>query len=322
MKSFLLAAGAAALVISAPSVASPDKGKGGKGHGQSMKAGKDRGGHGNNHRGRGHASKNEQRSKQFAKADRRSHDRDHGEAKHHRSDHHDRFDDRGGHKSRDHDDHFADNRRDFDDGPFFHHGRARLQCPPGLEKKNNGCLPPGQAKKLIGAPLLHAFDNERVPYAYRNWYRDNDDYFFRSGDGYIYRINRGSGLVDGLIPLFGAGYYAVGDPWPDQYDFYNLPYQYRDYWADSDAYRYRYGNGAIYRLDPKTAAVQSIVALLAGDLGVGNRLPSTYSVYNVPIAYRDRYYDTPNDLYRYNDGYIYRVDPKTMLITSVIDAII
>jgi len=28
-------------------------------------------------------------------------------------------------------------------------------CPPGLAKKNNGCLPPGQAKKLwlMGQPL-------------------------------------------------------------------------------------------------------------------------------------------------------------------------
>lgn len=27
-------------------------------------------------------------------------------------------------------------------------------CPPGLAKKNNGCLPPGQAKKLaVGQPL-------------------------------------------------------------------------------------------------------------------------------------------------------------------------
>ncbi|RZL05866.1 MAG: hypothetical protein EOP40_18990, partial [Rubrivivax sp.] len=28
------------------------------------------------------------------------------------------------------------------------------RCPPGLAKKNNGCLPPGQAKKYaIGQPL-------------------------------------------------------------------------------------------------------------------------------------------------------------------------
>jgi hypothetical protein len=32
---------------------------------------------------------------------------------------------------------------------------ARGNCPPGLAKKNNGCLPPGQAKKLwaLGQPL-------------------------------------------------------------------------------------------------------------------------------------------------------------------------
>lgn len=30
------------------------------------------------------------------------------------------------------------------------------RCPPGLAKKNNGCMPPGQAKKwAIGQPLPH-----------------------------------------------------------------------------------------------------------------------------------------------------------------------
>jgi hypothetical protein len=33
------------------------------------------------------------------------------------------------------------------------HGRGK--CPPGLAKKNNGCLPPGQAKKryVVGQPI-------------------------------------------------------------------------------------------------------------------------------------------------------------------------
>ncbi len=32
---------------------------------------------------------------------------------------------------------------------------ARGNCPPGLAKKDNGCLPPGQAKKMwaVGRPL-------------------------------------------------------------------------------------------------------------------------------------------------------------------------
>jgi hypothetical protein len=38
---------------------------------------------------------------------------------------------------------------------FFVETHGRGKCPPGLAKKNNGCLPPGQAKKLwaIGQPL-------------------------------------------------------------------------------------------------------------------------------------------------------------------------
>ena len=42
------------------------------------------------------------------------------------------------------------------------------RCPPGLAKKGNGCLPPGQAKKqqplwVIGQPLPPAIVYERVP---------------------------------------------------------------------------------------------------------------------------------------------------------------
>ena len=43
------------------------------------------------------------------------------------------------------------------------HGRGN--CPPGLAKKNNGCLPPGQAKKryVIGHPLPHGIVVGELP---------------------------------------------------------------------------------------------------------------------------------------------------------------
>ena len=43
------------------------------------------------------------------------------------------------------------------------HGRG--QCPPGLAKKNNGCLPPGQAKKryAIGHSLPHGIVIAELP---------------------------------------------------------------------------------------------------------------------------------------------------------------
>ena len=200
-------------------------------------------------------------------------------------------------------------------------------CPPGLDRKDNGCLPPGQAKKFLGSRLQQNFANSLIPYQYRSWYRDNDDYFYRYGNDSIFRVSRSNNLIDGIIPLFGnagygGGYYALGDPWPGSYDFYNVPYQYRDYYADTGDYRYRYGDGAIYRVNSGSGLVDGIVALLAGDLGVGNRLPLGYDTYNVPFAYRDRYADSADNWYRYNDGYIYQVDPKTRLISAVIDAIV
>ena len=42
---------------------------------------------------------------------------------------------------------------------------AAGNCPPGLAKKNNGCLPPGQAKKMwaVGQPLPSSLYYEPLP---------------------------------------------------------------------------------------------------------------------------------------------------------------
>jgi len=202
-------------------------------------------------------------------------------------------------------------------------GRGFNGCPPGLDKKNNGCLPPGQAKKYLGARIQSNYADSLIPSQYRSWYRDDNNHFYRAGDGFMYRVSRNNNLVDGIIPLFGGGgYYAMGDQWPDPYNFYNVPQQYRNYYADGGDYRYRYGDGAIYRVNSGSGVVDGIVALLAGDLGVGSRLPVGYDAYNVPLSYRDRYADSADNWYRYNDGYIYQVDPQTRLISAVIDAIV
>ena len=49
--------------------------------------------------------------------------------------------------------HFAENQRIV---VYEYYGDEfrRGKCPPGLAKKNNGCMPPGQAKKwVVGQPL-------------------------------------------------------------------------------------------------------------------------------------------------------------------------
>ena len=319
MSKLLLALGAAALAISAPALADKEgkggQGKGGDNGGQSMKA--DRGNSGG-------------KDGQSMKADRGNGGQFMRQADSGRGDDKakggiggkDFARDNRGDRKFDGDDNVQIVQRNFDND----FGRARglsNGCPPGLDKKDNGCMPPGQAKKYLGARLQSSFANSLVPYQYRSWYRDDDDHFYRSGDGFMYRVSRSNNLIDGIIPLFGGGgYYAMGDQWPDPYNFYNVPQQYRSYYPDGGDYNYRYGDGAIYRVNSGSGVVNSIVALLAGDLGVGRQLPYGYDAYNVPFEYRDRYADSADNWYRYNDGYIYQVDPKTRLISAVIDAIV
>jgi hypothetical protein len=109
---------------------------------------------------------------------------------------------------------------------------------------------------------------------------------------------------------------------PASYSYYNLPYQYRDIYRDNDDYYYRYAPGSIYQVDRGTNLITAVASLLTGGLRVGQRLPVGYSTYNVPYAYRDQYYDTPDNWYRYANGNIYQVDPTTQLITAVISALV
>jgi hypothetical protein len=251
-------------------------------------------------------------------------------------------------------------------------------CPPGLAKKGNGCMPPGQAAKFIGQPLVAATRFgalEPLPRSFNSLFYDNDDYYYRYGGGYVYRVDRQNDLISGLVPLFGAalvgqplnpyfvndynqpsyyssffpnspydchrygyGYvyetdcmtglvenviptydygYGVGQMMPASYSYYNVPYQYRSYYTDNNDYYYRYAPGAIYQVDRGTALISAVAALLTGGLGVGQQLPAGYSAYNVPLAYRSTYFDTPDAWYRYDNGNIYAVDPGSQMVRSI-----
>jgi hypothetical protein len=172
---------------------------------------------------------------------------------------------------------------------------------------------------LVGQPLdTRYYYDDYVPLGYRSTYYDTPDYYYRYDDdyGYLYRVRRYDDNVTTLIPLYG-GAFSIGQPMPVAYRSYNVPYAYQSYYYDTPDYYYRYGSNAIYQVDPASQLITAVVALLTGNnLGVGNYLPSSYGVYNVPSQYRSRYYDTPDAMYRYDDGMIYQVDPGTRLIES------
>ena len=183
-------------------------------------------------------------------------------------------------------------------------------CPPGLAKKNNGCLPPGQARQADRI----SYD----PWRYDSlWSRGRDDYDYRYRDGYLYRLNSNGGLL-GYLPLLG-GALSLGQAWPTSYAYDPTPDYYDRYYGLGDRYDYRYADGVIYGLDPQTQAIRQVAALLTGqDWTVGRAMPGGYDVYNVPYAYRSRYPDGPDRWYRYDDGYVYQIDPTTRLVQAAI----
>ena len=182
-------------------------------------------------------------------------------------------------------------------------------CPPGLAKKDNGCLPPGQARRIARAAAADRYE--------WLWRSRDDDNRYRYEDGYLYRMNPRGSLL-GSLPLLG-GALTPGAAWPSQYAWQPAPDYYSSYFGLPQGRDYRYADGALYGVDPQTQRISQIAALLTGqNLSVGQPLPSGYDVYNVPWAYRSQYADNANAMYRYNDGYVYQADPKTQLITAVI----
>lgn len=90
------------------------------------------------------------------------------------------------------------------------HGRlfaldARGSCPPGLAKRNNGCMPPGQAKKQynVGQRYNRSFGNlwayNQIPdYLQRQYRLDQSDRYYYN-NGYLYQVDPSSMLVQQVI---------------------------------------------------------------------------------------------------------------------------
>jgi len=182
-------------------------------------------------------------------------------------------------------------------------------CPPGLAKKNPPCVPPGQVRN----DYRYAYGLNRPDF----WGMRLGDGRYLYDDGYLIRLGP-DGRIGSYIPLLG-GALGIGQVWPSYYEPYQLPTYYEQYYGLGPYQSYRYADNVIYRLDPETAAITSVAALLTGDdFVVGQPMPMGYDIYNVPYGYRDRYVDGPDAYYRYADGYVYQVDPETQLIAAAI----
>ncbi|WP_294607954.1 excinuclease ABC subunit A [uncultured Roseovarius sp.] len=79
-------------------------------------------------------------------------------------------------------------------------------CPPGLAQKHNGCLPPGQAKKIYGYRygIGDRIDGDYIILRNPGRYGlGRDETYYRVGD-YIYRVDRDTRRVLDLVGLAAA----------------------------------------------------------------------------------------------------------------------
>ena len=207
--------------------------------------------------------------------------------------------------------------RSFENGRYAWREPSFQGCPPGLAKKNNGCLPPGQARKLVG------LNEQQIRWSrYSNWFSQNQSSDWRYDQGYAYRINPSSNLAQSIIPLLGGALFG-GNQWPQGFTDYQVSPYHAQFFGAGDNDAFRYADGAMFGVDPKTQMIGSIVGLLTGDnWNVGSPAPQGYDLYNVPSNYRDQYADTADSAYRYNDGYVYEMDPTTQIVRKIIELVL
>jgi hypothetical protein len=78
-------------------------------------------------------------------------------------------------------------------------------CPPGLAKKHNGCMPPGQVKKQfrVGQRFNRSYGYRwsfnQIPYDLRSRYDFDPRFNYYYGDGYLYRVDPKTELVRQVV---------------------------------------------------------------------------------------------------------------------------
>jgi hypothetical protein len=177
---------------------------------------------------------------------------------------------------------------------------------------------------MPGQYLPPSYMNSYAPdyYGFNSFYPASTPYGCnRYMNGVVYQVDCVTGMVENVVPLYAGGY-GTGQMIPSSYDYYNLPMQYRGIYPASANNGYWYAPGAIYQYDQRSSLITSVASLLSPGFAVGQQLPMGYSAYNVPYDYRQTYYDTPNASYRYNNGYIYQVDPGTQMVSAIVASIL
>ncbi|URD61020.1 hypothetical protein M8312_00415 [Sphingomonas sp. KRR8] len=93
-----------------------------------------------------------------------------------------------------------------DRGDRYGYGYNDRGCPPGLAKKHNGCMPPGQARRLNRGDRYaqsygyRYYNYNSIPYDVRERYDLNRNYrYYSDNSGYLYGVDPRTQVVQQII---------------------------------------------------------------------------------------------------------------------------
>lgn len=178
----------------------------------------------------------------------------------------------------------------YDRDPRYGDAGYGRDCPPGLDRRDNGCLPPGQVGRDDGngrwseegqyARGGQMMDANRDGYDDRDLNRDRriDDREWQTAgtrygsnvgydrddrddrdERYADRDTRRDGIGGVIDDVLGRGGLQVGQR--ASADLGGVPYAYRDQYRDGNGVYYRSDNRAIYQIDARSGTVLRIYAL-------------------------------------------------------------
>ena len=111
-------------------------------------------------------------------------------------------------------------------------------------------LPVPQVEQFVGVPVAQVANFAALsplPATIQYLYPDTSDYYYRYGDGYLYQVDRGTSLIDALIPLIAGGF-LPGQYLPNSYMNSYVPgyYGFNSFYPDYGNVCNRYYQGVVY----------------------------------------------------------------------------
>jgi hypothetical protein len=147
------------------------------------------------------------------------------------------------------------------DGRYFYDDGYLMRFGP--DGRIGGYIPLLGGALAIGNAWPDYYEPFAMPPYYERYYGLGPVDSYRYADNVIYRVDPDTAAITSIAALLTGDDFAVGQPMPLGYDVYNVPYGYRDRYADGPDANYRYSDGYIYQVDPETQLIAAAIELLA-----------------------------------------------------------